>query len=117
MLNIRVEGLALQARIGWFDWEREQPQILWVDAVLKVVRRPHSDALVDTVDYATVVRVLRRCAEQEPRLIERLVEMMRDQLLDLPMVQWAEVVLHKPLAAAVLGAQDVSVSLSGERPK
>ncbi len=111
---IFIKGLALEVVIGVYESERHaaQPLILDVELAFDCQRAGHSDALADTLDYAEVVGRLRQwTAQTRHALLETLLEEMATLILAEFPTRHVRLKLHKPLAAAALGCQDVGVEI------
>jgi dihydroneopterin aldolase len=82
---ITIDGLEIWPHIGWPDDEREHPQLLRLNVVMKV--RSITDAareedLAQTVNYFEVAEGLKALATAKPRrLIETLAEDCADYVL------------------------------------
>lgn len=72
---ILLNGMAVEALIGVYDWERVAPRPLMLDLALSVdlSAAARSDDVQDTVDYAAVAAcVTAVCAREQPQLLEAL---------------------------------------------
>ncbi|PIQ83831.1 MAG: dihydroneopterin aldolase [Candidatus Omnitrophica bacterium CG11_big_fil_rev_8_21_14_0_20_63_9] len=72
-----ISDLEAQCRIGVFEWERAQPQPIWIDLELPIdaARAAERESVEDTVDYARLVQAVKRVAEERTyRLMETLAE-------------------------------------------
>ena len=115
---ITLRGLSAVGRHGVFDFERSGSQVftaditLWVDAS----RAAETDDVQYTVDYAQIadaaVEVLTGASVY---LIETLAHRMVQAVLQNPLVQKAEVTIHKPMAPVGHLFEDVSVTLVRHR--
>ncbi len=100
--QIIIEGLRIDSLIGVYAHERERPQPLVFDVALGVdLRAPgRSDQLADTLDYATIVAVLRDfVAERSDQLLERLAEDCCALLAARFRPRWIRLHVRKPEAA------------------
>ena len=74
--SLFIQGLKLQAHLGWSAQERSVPQGVRFDVELYFSQIPQgctSDSLSDTICYATLSDKLRAlCTQKEYRLIEKL---------------------------------------------
>lgn len=73
--KIIIEGLELNTVIGVYDWERENPQRVFVDVELDypLQKAGETDAVADTIDYASVAQLINDTArERKPELVESL---------------------------------------------
>lgn len=114
---IMLRGVALQALIGVYDWERTAPRPLTVDLALGVDLAPagDSDAVADTVDYAAVTALLETvCAAEQPQLLEALAARLVRALLEtFQTVQAVTLTVHKP--GILPQVQDVAIRIYRER--
>jgi 7,8-dihydroneopterin aldolase/epimerase/oxygenase len=98
-LSIMVEGIELRGRCGVTPEERAVGQTLVVDVALEPVAYPgaQSDELEGTVDYGTVVDLVRGIVEGgEFKLLERLATVILDTLWHEFKLDAAEVAVTKP---------------------
>jgi dihydroneopterin aldolase len=82
--RIVLRRLAMDARIGVYDWEQTAPQPVLIDLEFTLPESPaaQTDALADTIDYACVVARLKAVALEEPRqLVEAMAHHMADALI------------------------------------
>ncbi|GAB76952.1 dihydroneopterin aldolase / 2-amino-4-hydroxy-6-hydroxymethyldihydropteridine diphosphokinase [Austwickia chelonae] len=115
---IRVAGLRVEACHGVFPEEKVQPRPFVVDIELRVdlSRAGSSDDLADTVSYAEIAHRAVEVVQGEPvDLIEHLAERIAAVCLQEPLVEAAQVRVHKPEAPVGLPFEDVSVSVHRER--
>ncbi len=73
--KVIIEQLKVSALIGVYDWEREQPQSLFMDLVLYYDLSPAmgSDNLEDSLDYAAVADAVSAfCASSNYLMLEAL---------------------------------------------
>jgi dihydroneopterin aldolase len=104
--RIVLRGLALEARLGVYDWEQTAPQPILLELSFEPPANTAatSDALADTVDYAQVVARLRQLALHTPcQLVERMAEGMASALLQEFGLRWLRLELVK--LAPIPGAQ------------
>lgn len=116
--RIRVRGIEAFGHHGVFEFERREGQRFVVDVMLELdLRRPgRSDTLAHTVNYGEVAAgVVARIEGQPYDLIERLAEVIAGDLLELPAVDAAQVVVHKPEAPVGVPFGDVSVEIERRR--
>ncbi|WP_026378222.1 dihydroneopterin aldolase [Aestuariimicrobium kwangyangense] len=112
-VTIRLSGVSATGRHGWFDFERDQPQVFTADAVLVVDCDTNSDDLAGTVDYGQVAtRIEHRLGGDAVNLIETLASRIADDLAALPRVREAQVTVHKPHAPLSTPFTDVSVTVT-----
>lgn len=84
-ITIFVRDLAINTLIGVYEHERQGLQVLMLDLdiVLGANRGGQTDSLVDTVDYADVVKDLRtQLAGTGYSLLERLAEFAAERILN-----------------------------------
>jgi dihydroneopterin aldolase len=117
MDSVLIEGLAVEAVIGVYDWEREVTQRLLLDLELAWDnRRPGgSDDVADALDYAAVSQRVTECLQTlKARLLEHAAEELARVLQVDFGVQWLAITLRKP--GAVPAAQSVGVRIErGQR--
>ncbi|MDD5678432.1 MAG: dihydroneopterin aldolase [Kiritimatiellae bacterium] len=106
MDQINIRQLKLNVVIGIYPRERETPQAVIVDlalhAELHVAGR--SDKLADTVDYAKLVkRVRKAAAESRFQLLEALAEHIASLCLGEPRIAAVDVTVAKPGALPGIG--------------
>jgi 7,8-dihydroneopterin aldolase/epimerase/oxygenase len=113
--RIFVQGLRIEAHIGCNPNEqgRTQPVVVDVDVWRDGAWRATEDALGETVDYDSVVAVVRAVfAEGHHRLVETVVERIAAQLLSDGRISRVRVRASKPQAIAGADAAGVEI----ERP-
>lgn len=115
--SVLIEGLAVEAVIGVYDWEREVTQRLLVDLELAWDnRRPGaSDNVADALDYAAVSQRVTECLQAlKARLLEHAAEELARVLQADFGVHWLAITLRKP--GAVPAAQSVGIRIErGQR--
>lgn len=110
--SVLIEGLAVEAIIGVYDWEREVSQRLLVDLEMAWDNRTPaaSDDVTDALDYASVSeRVSIYLVEARPRLLETAAEGIASLLQNEFGVRWLRLTLRKP--GAVPAAASVGVKI------
>lgn len=113
---IHIKNLRLRTIIGIFDWEREAPQDVVINAQIAFdgERAARSDAIDDTYDYKTATkRVISLVESSQFFLLERLAAEIRDVLLDHPLVEHVRVEVDKP--GALRFSDSVSVTCEGRK--
>ncbi len=89
--SITIQGIQLNARCGVTDIERNQPQPILVDLILRCPNESsfRSDLLTDTVDYAALTQRVREIGERKPcALLETLAEYLCQKLFqEFPLTQ------------------------------
>lgn len=116
--RISLLGLTAHANHGVFDWEKEQGQTFVVDAVLELDTRAAAagDDLARTVDYGELARQLHAVLTGPPvDLLETLAQRLADVCLRSPLVEAAEITVHKPEARLGVPFTDVTVAIRRER--
>lgn len=109
--SVLIEGLAVEAIIGVYDWEREVSQRLLVDLEMAWDNRvpATSDDVSDALDYAMVSeRISAYLVQARPQLLETAAEGIASLLQDEFGVRWLRLTLRKPgvvPAAAAVGVK------------
>jgi dihydroneopterin aldolase len=117
--RISLAGLRVFARHGVHDEERRDGQEFVIDAVLwaDTSAAAAGDDLSATVDYSELADRLVAAASGPPvRLIETLADRLAQVCLVGPLVQEAEVTVHKPQAPIPHSFSDVAVTIRRKRP-
>lgn len=118
MDEIRLSGLAATGYHGVFDHERRTGQEFSVDVVLGADLKlaGQSDDLADTIDYGVVAEKVHARITGEPfDLIERLAQVIADDILTDVRVAWVEVSVHKPKAPITVAFSDCVVRIRREQ--
>ncbi|WP_024850447.1 dihydroneopterin aldolase [Hydrogenovibrio kuenenii] len=114
---IFIKGLAVNAVIGVFDWEKEikQPLVFDIDLYTDLKQASESDNLQDTVCYKTVSDdVIALTEASRFDLIESLAEQVCEHVLSTqPGVKALKLTLNKP--DAVPAAQSVGLNIYRQR--
>jgi dihydroneopterin aldolase len=116
--RISIVGLRVRGRHGVFAHERADGQDFIVDAVLWLDTRPAAaaDDLDLAADYGTIADRLAGIVAGEPvALIETLAGRLAAACLTDPVVQKAEVTVHKPQAPVGQQLSDVTVTIRRSR--
>jgi 7,8-dihydroneopterin aldolase/epimerase/oxygenase len=117
--RIAVRGLRAHAHHGVHGSERANGQIFSVDAVVELDTAPAAagDDLAKTVDYAGLAQRLHAVLAGDPvDLLETLCRRLADVCLADPLVQAAEITVHKPQADLGVPFDDVAVTIRRQRP-
>jgi dihydroneopterin aldolase len=117
--RITISGLSAHAHHGVYDWEKERGQTFLVDAVLELDTAPAAagDDLDKTVNYAELAQRLHAVLTGEPvDLLETLAQRLADVCLADPLVDAAEITVHKPDAELGVPFDDVAVTIRRTRP-
>jgi dihydroneopterin aldolase/2-amino-4-hydroxy-6-hydroxymethyldihydropteridine diphosphokinase len=113
--RITLTGLTARGRHGVMPEERRNGQDFVVDVALHVdvATAAATDDIADTVHYGLLARAVLDVVEGEPcDLIETLAERIAEVCLAPPLVQAADVTVHKPQAPVGVPFTDVSVRVS-----
>ncbi|WP_372965346.1 dihydroneopterin aldolase [Marinobacter sp.] len=109
---VLIEGLAVDAVIGVYDWEREITQRLLVDLEMAWDNRvpATSDSVADALDYAAVSERVGQCVQNlKPQLLETAAETVAELLQQEFGVGWLRLTIRKP--GAVPAATSVGVRI------
>ncbi len=112
MDRIEIRGLRVRGRHGVFEDERRHGQTFCIDVTLErdLSGPAASDALGDTVDYATLAQqIADAVAYTRFHLIEALADHIADIALGDPSVEAVEVRVAKPEVQLNLDVSDVAV--------
>ena len=112
--RIVLKGVSARGNHGVLDFEKRDGQIFLVDVTMAcdLERAGRTDALAATVNYAEVADdVVARITGPSFDLIERLAEVIADDVLRHDLVESVEVVVHKPEAPVGHPFTDVQVCL------
>ncbi len=115
---IRLLGVEAAGHHGVLEVEKLTGQPFVVDVVLELdlSRAGRTDDLADTVSYAEIAGdVMARITGPPFDLIERLAEVIADDVLARPLVDAVEVTVHKPQAPVGHPFRDVQVQVRRER--
>ncbi len=119
MDQVFIKGLAVEALIGVYDWERRilQPLVLDLDMGWDISAAAAGDDLAATLDYAAVsTRVLEYVAASQFLLVEALAEHVAALVMQEFSVPWLRLRVTTPGAVAQ-AAGGVGVLLDrGARP-
>ena len=119
--RIELRGLRVTCVVGVLDHERAAPQPLSIDVDIHtdLSRAGASDDLADTIDYgAACDRIVALCAAAEPRLLERLADLIASDLCSLEGVNAATATVAKlrPPVAADLATSAVRITRHRPEP-
>jgi dihydroneopterin aldolase / 2-amino-4-hydroxy-6-hydroxymethyldihydropteridine diphosphokinase len=112
--RIVLQGVSARGNHGVLDVEKRDGQTFVVDVLMTcdLRRAGRSDDLVSTVNYAEVAAdVVARITGPSFDLIERLAEVIADDVLRHDLVEIVEVVVHKPEAPVGQPFTDVQVRI------
>jgi len=110
--NIVLQGVSARGNHGVLDFEKRDGQVFLVDVMISadLERAGRTDDLAATVNYAEVAAdVVARITGPSFDLIERLAEVIADDVLRHDLVDAVEVVVHKPQAPVGQPFTDVQV--------
>ncbi|AMB57573.1 diguanylate cyclase [Microterricola viridarii] len=117
--HITLTGLRVQAHHGVFDFERENGQAFVADVTvwLDFAAAAAGDELAATIHYGELAEEVAAAVQRDPvDLIETVVERIAATVLAHPSAQRVRVTLHKPDAPITVPFDDVSVTITRERP-
>jgi dihydroneopterin aldolase/2-amino-4-hydroxy-6-hydroxymethyldihydropteridine diphosphokinase len=112
--RIVLQGVSARGNHGVLDVEKRDGQTFVVDVIMTgdLARAGRTDDLAATVNYAEVAAdVVARITGPSFDLIERLAEVIADDVLRHDLVEVVEVVVHKPEAPVGQPFTDVQVRL------
>lgn len=119
MDRISLKGMAFYGRHGVMEEEHALGQRFYVDVelALPLQKAAETDALADTVNYASVYGVVRQIMEQDRyALLERAAGEITTQILArFPLVERVVVTIHKPSAPVPGILEDVAVTVERGR--
>lgn len=113
--RIVIEGVSAHGRHGVLDFEKREGQTFVVDVAMEVdlSQAGRSDDLSHTVNYAEVAAaVVARITGPPFDLIERLAEVIADDVLANDLIESVEVIVHKPEAPVGYPFTDVQVRIT-----
>ena len=103
MDKVFITGLQVDAYIGVYDWEHEQPQPLVIDLEMDWDNRKaaQSEQLVDALDYDALSKAVTHLIQSRPRvLIETVAEEVAQLVLTDFKAPRVRVKVAKPQAVA-----------------
>ena len=112
MDKVCLEGIALEATIGVYEWERDIKQRLELDVELHTDTRQAglSDALDDAVDYTQAMKSIQSVvAVSKFQLLEALAEKLAAELLTLNKVQAVTLSLSKRSAVPLANNTRITI--------
>lgn len=116
--RIRLTGLRAFGHHGVFPEERAQGQEFVVDVELQLplARAARTGDLAATVHYGELAEAVVAAVERDPvDLLETVAERIAELVLENPLVESVEVVVHKPQAPIAVPFGDVSVAVVRSR--
>jgi dihydroneopterin aldolase len=117
-LTVHVRGLEAFGRHGVLDAERELGQRFVVDLDIELAEAvsTRTDALADTVDYASLADAVQALVSGPPvALLERLAGMIADLVLEDPRARAVSVTVRKPHVALRPTVAETAVTLTRGR--
>ncbi len=117
--RIVIRGLEAYGHHGVLPHERRDGQPFVVDLALDVDLGPpgESDDLSRTVDYGQLAQRVHDAVASDPvDLIETLAHRIAQLCLEDPLVDRAQVTVHKPHAPVPVTVTDVAVTIERSRP-
>lgn len=110
---IKIDRLKVDCRIGWYDWEHEanQPIFVTMECLYPATYNIEQDELSATLDYDKpkdlMIQIL---TEGKFKLLEAAAIEIKSQLLEnFPLMQKLKITLEKPNAIAEAKAAVVSL--------
>ncbi|HLC76402.1 MAG TPA: dihydroneopterin aldolase [Candidatus Peribacterales bacterium] len=95
-MEIRISALELWTHIGIPDFERlTEQRILATIRIFVKEAVSMNDSLVDTVDYAAVIDMVKKCGRRDHKTVEKLAEDIADTILTFKHAKSVEVSLTK----------------------
>jgi len=116
--KISIVGISGFGYHGVLESERKNGQEFFVDVVLycDLSEAGKNDDLSKTFNYADVAALVHKRIIGEPvNLLERLAELIAEEILKIFAIDEIEVTVHKPQAPIPLPFTDVSVSIKRNR--
>lgn len=116
MDKVMIEGLQVDALVGIYAWEHEQPQPLVLDLAMAWDNRPAaaSENIADALDYDRVSQAVIGLISAQPwQLIETVAERVAELVLQDFAVSQVKVKVAKP--QAVPAARQVAVVIERQR--
>ncbi len=117
--HLTLTGLRVHAHHGVFDFERANGQAFLADVTvwLDVAAAAAGDELAATIHYGELAEQVAAAVQRDPvDLIETVAERIAATVLAQPAAQRVRVTLHKPDAPITVPFDDVSVTITRERP-
>jgi dihydroneopterin aldolase len=117
-LTVHVRGLEAFGRHGVLDAERDLGQRFVVDLDIELADAvsTRTDALADTVDYASLADAVQALVSGPPvALLERLAGMIADLVLEDPRARAVSVTVRKPHVALRPTVAETAVTLTRGR--
>ena len=110
MDRIYVSGIAVEAIVGIWDWERQIPQKVVIDLEMSadIARAAATDRIEDAVNYKSVAKRVRTLVvESRFKLVETMAEGIAELVREEFDAAWVRVKVNKP--GALRGAGEVGV--------
>ncbi len=112
--RVRLAGIEVFAYHGVFPEEKDQGQLFVIDVEIEIDLQPASvsDELEDTLDYGLLASEIHDLVARERwNLIERVAGRVADLVLEKPLAAAVTVTVHKPHAPVDVTTGDISVTL------
>jgi len=115
-MTVRIKNLRARTIIGIHQWEKEHPQEVVINVVIKFSADSAivSDSIEDTVNYRQIKKMILREVEAHSfELLEKLAAFVLEKVMEDKRILKASVEIDKPHALRF--ADSVSVECSAER--
>lgn len=116
-ITVKIKNLRLRTIVGIFPHERENPQDVIINAVIRFDAGAalRTDRIEDTLDYKSLTKKIVQKVEQSRfYLLEKLTYYILDHIMEDARVTWASVEVDKPHALRF--TDSVSCVAEAERP-
>ncbi|MEM7611373.1 MAG: dihydroneopterin aldolase [Pseudomonadota bacterium] len=117
MDKIFLRGLAIDAVVGIWDWERkiEQKVVVDLEMATDIAKAARSDSIDDTLNYKAVAeRVREYVVTEQALLVESLAEGIARVVTSEFDVPWVKVTVNKP--GAIRGSDAVGIEIERSKP-
>lgn len=105
-----IHDLQIETIIGIFDWERENPQRLYIDIDIGTdfSKAISSDNINDCIDYTQVSEHIEKLAAHHSyQLLESFAEQISQIILQQFNAHWVRIKINKPLA--IINAKSIGI--------
>lgn len=99
MDKVLIRGLALDASIGVFEWEKQilQPLVFDLDLGWDIKEAAATDDLVHALNYQAVAEYVEKVVnERHFQLLETLLEQLAQRLMREFSIPWLRIAVEKP---------------------
>jgi dihydroneopterin aldolase len=82
--TLLLQGIAVECRLGVYEWEQQTPQTIWIDVELAIdaSRAAAQDDVCAAIDYSRLVDAIKQLAQRSAyRLMETLAETIASHIL------------------------------------